>query len=133
MFRTGYNYDTELVSDETALYCDPLGDRTQQQFAEECDINTIARRFGLTGMLPVSSAVPSYGDYTEVTDFQGAMNVIRQAEEQFLTVPALVRDRFQNDPQLLLEFVMDERNRPEAVELGLVPRPPAPPPVPEPS
>ena len=37
-----------------------------------------------------------------------------------MELPAKVRARFDNDPQMFLEFVASEDNRQEAVELGLI-------------
>jgi len=121
--RSTYNYDPDLVSLENGLACDPEESVVQQQFAEECDINTIVRRFGLTGELPNGVAMPMVGDFTAVTDFQSAMNVVRQAEEAFMTLPGEVRARFVNDPQRVLQFLEDPANRDEAVKLGLVAAP----------
>lgn len=123
--RTPYNYDRDAVSDQTGLSCgEPT--RTQQSFKDECDINVIMERFGKTGQVPGNLRVPSYDDFTGVTDFQSAMNAVREASENFMELPAKVRARFDNDPQLFLEFVASEDNRQEAVDLGLVkPAPPA--------
>lgn len=118
--RTPYNYDMNAAGDETALECkDPsLADQSQ---AEDADINTIVRRFGLDGQLPESPRVPSYQDFDGVFDFQSAMNSVRTATEDFMAMPARLRARFHNNPQELLEFVSNEDNRSEAVKLGLVP------------
>lgn len=120
MFRTPYNHVSDEWSERYALECDPAEDQTQQQFKEESDINEIVRRFGLTGELPEDLRVPQYGDFTEVRDFQTAMNAVRQAEESFMALPAEVRARFANDPQKLLEFMADDANRAEADKLGLL-------------
>lgn len=122
--RSGFNYDVEAASFASGLVCDPDEDRTQQQFKEEVDINEIVRRFGLTGELPDVVRVPQYGDFTSVVDFQTALNAVRSAAEGFLELPAQLRLRFNNDPQVLLEFMADPANRDEAVKLGLVNKPP---------
>lgn len=118
--RTPYNYDRQAISDETGLACDPAEGRTQEQFKEECDINTIVKRFGLTGELPDNPRIPQYGDFTGVMDFHTAQNAVRQAEEGFMELPPQIRARFANDPQKLLEFMADDNNRQEAERLGLV-------------
>lgn len=117
--RSPYNYDRDAVSHETGLACDDPS-RTQQQFLEEADINTIVRQFGLTGQLPQDLAVPQSGDFSNVVDFQSAMNVVRAAEESFMELPGEIRARFANDPGRFLAFVNDESNRDEAVKLGIV-------------
>jgi len=118
--RSGFNYDVDEASVESGLSLDVADCVVQQQFAEETDINTIVRRFGVTGELPVSVRHPMVGDFTAVTDFQSALNALRQAEAGFADLPARVRARFDNDPGQLLLFLDDEANRKEAVELGIV-------------
>jgi phage internal scaffolding protein len=118
-FRTGYNYDRDVASVESGLVCEDES-LAIQSAAEEADINTIVRRFGLTGQLPDQVAMPRTGDFTNVPDFHTAMNLIRTTEEEFLRVPAEVRARFQNDPQQFMEFLEDEGNRDEARKMGLL-------------
>lgn len=129
--RTAYNYDTNEASLESALQCEDVT-RTQQNFKEECDINTIVRRFGLTGGMPEKFQMPTNIDISEMaTDYHTALNAVRQAGEEFMRLPAHIRKRFDNDPQKLIYFLGDEGNRIEAEKLGLVepkaPEPPAPP------
>jgi hypothetical protein len=50
------------------------------------------------------------------------MNLIRQAQEEFMRVPGEIRARFNNDPQQFMEFLEDDRNVDEAVKLGLAVR-----------
>lgn len=122
--RTGFESDVDSVSLATGLVCDPAEGMTQQQFAEDADINVIVKRFGLTGELPATYRAPMTGDFTGISDFHSAMNAVREAEERFLQVPAEVRARFDHDPQKLMEFLDDAGNREEAIKLGLIPMPP---------
>lgn len=121
--RSPYNYDMAKESDLTGLVC-PDDGVTQQQFKEECDINEIVRRFGLTGQLPDGIGMPQSGDFTGITDFQSAMEVVRRSQEAFMELPADIRARFANDPQRVLEFLADDSNRDEAIKLGIVSKPP---------
>lgn len=117
-FRSGFNYDRDRVSLETGV--DAGGPSlTQQQFREEADINTIVKRFGLTGQLPDNPRVPTYGDFTGVTDYHSAMLAVRQAEEAFMALPASIRAEFANDPQRLIEAVDDPQQQDKLIELGL--------------
>lgn len=120
LLRTEFNYDRDLVSQETGLACEGEG-LTKQSFAEEVDINTIVRRFGLTGELPVNRRMPSFGDFTGVFDYQSAMNAVVAARESFDALPAQVRKRFHDDPQEFVEFCSDKDNLDEARKLGMVP------------
>lgn len=117
--RTPYNYDTMEASDASALSC-PEPSLAQQHARDETDINTIVRRFGLTGELPNNVRMPQYGDFTGVSDYQTAMNMVMEANAAFMQLPADVRTRFNNDPGALVDFVSDDNNRAEAEKLGLV-------------
>ena len=117
--RTPYNYDTMEASDASGIAC-PEPTLAQQHARDECDINTIVRRFGLTGELPNNVRVPRYGDFTAVSDYQTAMNMVIEANEAFMQLPAEVRSRFNNDPGALVDFMSDDSNRAEAEKLGLV-------------
>lgn len=129
--RSGFpfNYDADVASFDSGVMIDPEEKKTRDSFIEECDINTIVKRFALTGALPENVRMPTYGDFEGVNDFQTAMNAIVAARESFDQMPAEVRLRFHNDPQEFVEFCSDESNREEALELGLVE--PAAAPIPE--
>lgn len=123
--RTPYNYDVDKASDDSGLECkDPS--LTQQHMAEECDINYIVERFGVTGQLPVApSYTPTYGDFTGVADYRQALDAVRAADDAFMALPAKIRERFDNDPALFVDFCSstDPDVRSEAIELGLIPPP----------
>lgn len=120
--RNPYNYDSDQLSEDTGLKClDPT--LTEQEHLEETDINYIADRFMRTGEAPQVIRMPEYGDYTGVFDFQSAMNIVKEAKDQFMQLPAKVRSRFSNDPQEVLAFLDDPENRDEAIRLGLIEKP----------
>ena len=118
--RAPHNYDVDVASADAGISFDPEEGRTQQQFAQECDINEIVRRFGITGELPFDQRMPVSGDFTGVTDFQSAMEAVTRAQAAFNDLPANVRARFRNDPAEMLAFLEVPENREEAVRLGLV-------------
>lgn len=123
--RTPFNYNMDKASEETGLKCeDPT--LAQQQFKSETDINTIVKNFGITKELPYNGKVPLEGDYHDaVNDFQSAANIVRQAQESFNAMSSRVRERFNNNPQKLMEFVADPANRDEAERMGIaVPKAP---------
>ena len=117
--RNPYNYDMAAVSQETGLECkDPS--LAQQHMKDECDINVIVERFGVTGHLPQTPIEPSYGDFSGVGDYHTALNAVRAADEAFMSLPAALRVKFDHDPNVLLQFLQNEDNRAEAIELGLI-------------
>lgn len=117
--RNPYNYDMALVSQESGLECkDPS--LAQQHMKDECDINVLVERFGVTGQLPVKAIEPSYGDFSGVSDYHTALNAIKAADTAFMGLPAQLRARFDHDPNALLQFLQSEQNRDEAIMLGLI-------------
>lgn len=124
--RNGFNYDPDQASEATSWYSDQPS-MTQQQFRDECDINTIVRQFGITGKLPEAVYQPTYGDFLVVEDFQGSLHAIQRATDSFMMLPANVRERFQNDPGKFVDFCSDPRNVAELKELHVSKE--APPPV----
>lgn len=117
--RTPYNYDRDAASNESGLACEELS-LAQQHFKDECDINNILHQFNVTGMLPEAPLSPRYGDFTGIVDYHSALNAVIAAEDGFMALPAQIRSRFENDPELLINFLDDPNNRDEAIKLGLV-------------
>lgn len=95
--------------------------RTKQEFREECDINTIVRRFTETGEWPEAQLPPQFADVTGV-DFREMMDMVNEANASFERLPAHVRRRFGHSPEQFVEFCSDPRNREEMHKLGLVER-----------
>lgn len=108
---------------------------TSQSFREDADINNIIKRFTKSGQLPPmrGDGQPFYGDVSEFSGLADALIKVQEAQDLFMQFPANVRERFENDPVQLIEFLGDEKNRSEAEALGLVqkkavpdqPKPPA--------
>lgn len=129
--RTPFNYDRDYASLASGLTClDPT--RAQQQFKEDTDINTLVERYHLTGEIPQNIRVPLPPEFIEATDYQQAQNLLIEADQAFMAMPANVRKEFDNDPARFLEFVHDDRNRDRAQQLGIVnlPEPKTPPATP---
>ncbi|MEM1832092.1 MAG: hypothetical protein QXJ97_11255 [Desulfurococcaceae archaeon] len=100
---------------------------TKQSFKQEADINSIIARWRKTGIIDhLNPSQPRYGDFSNIPSYDEALNTVIAAESAFMTLPARVRKRFDNDPGYFLEFVQDPKNASELVELGLVDVPSAP-------
>ena len=117
--RTPYNYDTDAASNESGLHCEDAS-LAQQHFKDECDINNILRQFNITGLLPEATLSPRYGDFSGITDYHTALNQVIAAEDEFMSLPATLRARFDNDPARLIDFLDNPENKNEAIKLGLV-------------
>lgn len=93
---------------------------TRQEFAEECDINTIMARYEASGAIShVNRAEPMFLDTTGYPDLQGAMDQFREASLAFAALPAVVRREFDNDPQKFVDFAADPENVGRMREWGL--------------
>lgn len=100
-----------------------LTDQSQQR---ECDINEIVNRMIKTGVQPGLAGSGIYGDFSSVPDYHAACNLVLRAEEQFMSLDAKTRQRFNNDPGAFLEFCSTPGNGQEMYELGLTTSPPKP-------
>lgn len=93
---------------------------TQQQFADECDINQILAKFIKTGFL--DTVGPGfYDDVSDSLDYQMALDLVAQANDKFSDLTADLRKYFDNDPRRFMDFVHDPNNRDEAIKIGLIP------------
>lgn len=95
---------------------------TRQEFAEECDINTIMARYEASGALShVNRAEPLYMDFTEVPPLREAMAFMDAAAIAFNSLPASVRAQFGNDPVAYVDFAQKSENIGKMREWGLAP------------
>lgn len=113
-FRTAYGPKGKV------FFVQNLPSRTKQSFKDECDINTIMRRYEQTGVLShVSKRVPQYIDATGL-EYQAAMQLVIDAGDMFNSLPSKVRERFHNDPAEMLAFIENDSHFDEAKALGLL-------------
>ena len=94
---------------------------TEQQHKKAVDINTIVARANKSRVLPMRTDRPMYGDFTNAVDFHVAQNRILAAVEDFNRLSSEIRERFDNSPAKLIEFVNNPDNVEEARTLGLLP------------
>jgi len=76
-------------------------------------------RHRVTGLIRQRTDKPQYGDYSNVGDYQEALNTVLVADQMFGELDSNVRARFGNDPQQLLDFCENPDNQTEAIELGI--------------
>lgn len=123
-FRTPDDGFGGFYSDMSAHF-DTTPSMTKQEFAAELDINNIMNRFiasdGDPTVLTVNTRKAKYGDFTQMPDsYHSAMNYVIETKNEFMKLDAELRARFNNDPQLFLNFVADPKNHDELVRLGIV-------------
>lgn len=94
---------------------------TQQSGKDECDINKIIEKATRGQIINHVNALPAkYGDFSNVPDFQTALNLVQEAQEAFSQLTTDVKKRFNQNPQELMDFLQDPKNDEEARKLGLV-------------
>lgn len=98
--------------------------KTQQQFKDDVDINKIMAKHRKTGMIThLNYREGVYGDFSEVKDYQQSLETVMKAEDSFASLPSQIRNKFENNPQKLIEFLNDPKNNEEAINLKLKVRP----------
>lgn len=105
------------------ILADTIGDTmTQQNFKDECDINTIMSKYRENGVLEhVTRFRGQYGELPDEVDYHNSANLVLEAEEMFAALPAKVRNHCDNDPAKFLQMVHDPERRDELEQLGLLP------------
>lgn len=108
-----------------ALYidCSDLPSLTRQEFADECDINVLMAQFEKTGIIPsnMNKGEPRYLDVTDVPDLPEALNLLNEATAAFMSLPAIVRRDFDNDPVKFINFAENPENIEKMREWKLAP------------
>ncbi|AXH75075.1 MAG: internal scaffolding protein [Microviridae sp.] len=111
------NYSTKL---RVSLSFPENSPYTKQEFKDECDINILMNQYMNTGEMPnINERAPQYLDVSGI-EFQESMQFVAGAQTLFNELPSILRNRFNNDPSLFLDFVHNPANRQEMAELGLL-------------
>jgi len=94
---------------------------TSQAHKDECDINRIMLKWAKTGTIEHRNTFQGeYGDFTgSPGDYHEAMTQVVEANEMFESLPSQIRRRFGNDPGAFLDFVQDENNHDQLIDMGL--------------
>jgi len=84
----------------------------KQSEAAACDINNIMKKYELGGEIQhINKAVARYGDFSTGQDFTQAYTAVAQAEAAFDALPAHIRDKFGNNPEVFLYKMEDPEFR----------------------
>lgn len=95
--------------------------RVHQSERHEADINKMMEQYTKTNdLVHISKSMPKYGDFSEVPSFHEGMIQVREAQAMFMELPATVRSMVDNDPAKFIDWIVDPKNKVEAIELGLV-------------
>lgn len=124
-WRHQYDRETDELIGNACATVNNEPTLTQQHFADNADINILVKRLGLEDApLPVEAFDPRYyGDFSNVPDLRTALDLVRDAENRFMELPARLRSKFDNSSAKLWSWIQDPDNGPEAVRLGLLQEP----------
>jgi len=112
-------YSDRVGTDDISFEGDP--GLTKQSMKDECDVNIILKKFAKTGLLShAREHQGQYGDFSNVTDYRSALEQVQMAEGAFLSLPAEVREKFDNDAAAFLDFTGNPANREKMIEMGLI-------------
>lgn len=93
---------------------------TKQSMRDECDINKLMSKYQKTGLMShLARFQGRYEDVTGAVDYRTALDIVRSAQDMFMTLPSNVRAQFSNDPGEFLHFASNPANAGKLVELGL--------------
>lgn len=89
---------------------------TEQHHKDDVNILSIIKKYDKTGIINhTAKHAGTYSDMISAPDFQEAQYAIAQAETMFESIPARIRQEFDNDPANFLGFIQNPQNR-EAIE-----------------
>lgn len=113
--------------------------KTEQHHRDHVSTQFIMNKAAKTGMMQhVRQEAPTYSELPPRMHYQDAMNLIAAARSTFESIPAITREKFDNDPAQFLDFINNPENREQMLEMGftddhLPPPEPEPEPEPEPT
>jgi phage internal scaffolding protein len=113
-FKTAYG-------DRTRKGFETTGDSlTQQSHAAAADVRNIIKQYDRTGLIAnVQKGVAQYGDYSEINEYSEALNMVREANENFAELPSHIREQFSNNAGIFFEFATNPKNKEKMIEMGL--------------
>ena len=96
---------------------------TKQSFKDEVNINNILKRYTQTGEIDLKPQALPFTDCTQAKSFSDMCSQISEAENYFMSLPAEVREEFDNDVIEFVDFMSDDNNLEEAYEMGILSKP----------
>lgn len=104
---------------------------TRQEFAAECDINTIMQNYDRYLSDPMMSLRAQNAQYVDFVNqpatLMDAMALFQEASDAFYRLPAVVRREFDNNPALWADYAADPKNIEQMRAWGLAKPEEAPP------
>ena len=94
-------------------------DMCEQHHRDSVSIRNIIASYRRTGMMQQSAIrAGTFMDTINSPDFIEAQRILATANSVFESVPAAIRQEFDNDPAAFLEFIQNPENRNKMIEFG---------------
>ena len=97
--------DGRVTADTTGESMTRQADSAQTMISEQMKLMIS------TGFKGINFKEPRYGDFSGLDSYHEAVNRLAQAEDDFMALPATIRQFCDNDPGLFLEYMNDPEHR----------------------
>lgn len=104
-------------------YESDLPSLTIQSARDEADINAIMARYAKTGVISpdvISRRAGVFADVGKFGDYGTLLDAVCSVQEEFDALNPEIREKFNNSPEELINWLQDSDNYDEAVRYGLV-------------
>lgn len=114
-FRTQYSEPRRVQHEDSGEII------TSQAFAKECLISSILKKYQDLGADPMDlMPPPTYADLSAVPSYEETLQRIADFQDYFMSLKAEVRQQFDNNPAVLVDWLSDPKNYDEAVKQGFI-------------
>lgn len=97
--------------------------RTKGSEASAVNINNIMKKFKTTGQLThISANLMEYRDTSGATDLHAMMNIVADAQSDFMHMPAAIRKACNHDVGNFIPYVDNPENLEQCVAWGILPK-----------
>lgn len=93
-YRTQNDGKQDAISATAVIDCKDDPGITRQEFADECDVNTILRKFNAGGVYPQLNPVRMGEEIDYNIDLQDALTAVMYAREAHQQLPPALRQRY---------------------------------------
>lgn len=111
-----FRRQVKAIGYDRVLYDEQI---TETAHGDDCKIQNIIKKYRETGVIDhINSQQPQYLDLSDSYTLKEAMDKVQQADEVFMTLPATIRDDFQNDKGKFVDFMQNPENIEKIQEYG---------------
>lgn len=94
--------------------------RVKREFKDVVDVNNIVNRYVKHGVMPELRKSGMYADVSKYGDYAECLAKVEKGNELFSSLPSEIRNRFNGNPQEMIDFLNNPENREEMIKLGFL-------------